>query len=88
MDRNSGLGGWHGSGGVDPDMFQIWHSDPKGKSGYFSDEAVSTICLRMVQMKKAMLNELNDLIMTSRSTIDTEERKLFTESTRTLHRFV
>ena len=63
-----------GSGGVDPDMFQIWYSDPKvnqqpPRAGLFylyengSDE------------EKAMLTELNDLIIAGRSTLDVEERK-------------
>jgi peptide/nickel transport system substrate-binding protein len=63
-----------GSGGVDPDMFQIWYSDPKEnqnppRSGLYylfengSDE------------EKAMLTELNELIKAGRSTIDPEERK-------------
>ncbi|NLW54773.1 MAG: hypothetical protein GXY99_07850, partial [Clostridiaceae bacterium] len=63
-----------GSGGVDPDMFQIWYSDPKvnqqpPRAGLFylfengSDE------------EKAMLTELNELIIAGRSTLDVEERK-------------
>ncbi len=63
-----------GGGGVDPDMFQIWYSNPEinqqpPRAGLFhlyqngSDE------------EKAMLTELNDLIESGRSTLDIEERK-------------
>ena len=74
---DSGIQVWAaawGSGGVDPDMFQIWYSDPKvnqqpPRAGLFylfengSDE------------EKAMLTELNELIIAGRSTLDVEERK-------------
>ncbi|NMA95665.1 MAG: ABC transporter substrate-binding protein [Clostridiales bacterium] len=63
-----------GSGGVDPDMFQIWHSDPNVNQGpprsglYYLYENGS-------DEEKAMLTELNELIMNGRSTLDVEERK-------------
>ncbi|HPT78231.1 MAG TPA: ABC transporter substrate-binding protein [Candidatus Atribacteria bacterium] len=63
-----------GGGGVDPDMFQIWYSDPKVNQGppraglYYLYENGS-------EEEKAMLRELNDLIMAGRSTLDIEERK-------------
>ncbi|HQC26038.1 MAG TPA: ABC transporter substrate-binding protein [Treponemataceae bacterium] len=65
-----------GSGGVDPDMFQIWHSDPK------QNQSTSPVAKGLYWMfqngsdeEKAMLNELNDLIIAGRSTLDVEERK-------------
>ena len=74
---DSGIQVWAaawGGGGVDPDMFQIWYSDPKvnqqpPRAGLFylfengSDE------------EKAMLTRLNELIVAGRSTLDVEERK-------------
>ncbi len=63
-----------GSGGVDPDMFQIWHSDPKVNQGT-SSTGLYYLFENGSDEEKAMLNELNDLIMAGRSTIDTEERK-------------
>ena len=65
-----------GSGGVDPDMFQVWHSDPK------QNQSTSPVAKGLYWMfqngsaeEKAMLNELNDLIVAGRSTLDVEERK-------------
>lgn len=65
-----------GSGGVDPDMFQIWYSDPTVNQGnsprsgglyyLFTDGS---------EEEKAMLTELNELIMAGRATLDPEERK-------------
>lgn len=74
---DSGIQVWAaawGGGGVDPDMFQIWYSDPKvnqqpPRAGLFylfengSDE------------EKAMLTRLNELIVAGRKTLDVEERK-------------
>lgn len=74
---DSGIQVWAaawGGGGVDPDMFQIWYSDPKvnqqpPRAGLFylyengSDE------------EKAMLTRLNELIIAGRKTLDVEERK-------------
>ncbi|NLC43424.1 MAG: hypothetical protein GX783_03990, partial [Clostridiales bacterium] len=76
---DSGIQVWAaawGSGGVDPDMFQIWHSDPAINQGtsaarsglYYMFENGS-------DEEKAMLVELNEQIMAGRSTLDTEERK-------------
>jgi peptide/nickel transport system substrate-binding protein len=65
-----------GSGGVDPDMFQIWHSDPKVNQGTSAARSgLYYLFENGSDEEKAMLNELNDLIMAGRSTIDTEERK-------------
>jgi peptide/nickel transport system substrate-binding protein len=65
-----------GSGGVDPDMFQIWYSDPavntasspNGTGLYWLYENGS-------DEEKAMLRELNEQIIAGRSTLDPEERK-------------
>jgi peptide/nickel transport system substrate-binding protein len=65
-----------GSGGVDPDMFQIWHSDPKVNQGTSAARSgLYYLFQNGSDEEKAMLKELNDLIMAGRSTIDTEERK-------------
>lgn len=63
-----------GSGGVDPDMFQIWYSDPKVNQGS-SSTGLYYLFENGSDEEKAMLVELNDLIMAGRSTLDTEERK-------------
>jgi peptide/nickel transport system substrate-binding protein len=65
-----------GSGGADPDMFQIWYSDPAENKGnspnatglYYKYQNGS-------DEEKAMLTELNQLIKAGRATLDTEERK-------------
>lgn len=65
-----------GSGGVDPDMFQIWYSDPAENQG---TSAASSGLYYLFQNgseeEKAMLKELNTLIKAGRATLDTEERK-------------
>lgn len=63
-----------GSGGVDPDMFQIWHSDPELNQGT-SSTGLFWLFENGSDEEKAMLTELNELIMAGRSTLDTEERK-------------
>lgn len=63
-----------GSGGVDPDMFQIWHSDPKVNQGT-SSTGLYYLFENGSDEEKAMLTELNDMIIAGRSTLDTEERK-------------
>ena len=63
-----------GSGGVDPDMFQIWYSDPKVNQGS-SSTGLYWLFENGSDEEKAMLTELNELIMAGRSTLDTEERK-------------
>ena len=65
-----------GSGGVDPDMFQIWYSDPKVNQGTSAARSgLYYLFENGTEEEKAMLTELNDLIIAGRSTIDTEERK-------------
>lgn len=63
-----------GSGGVDPDMFQIWYSDPKVNQGS-SSTGLYWLYENGSDEEKAMLRELNELIIAGRSTIDNEERK-------------
>lgn len=65
-----------GSGGVDPDMFQIWHSDPKVNQGTSAARSgLYYLFENGSDEEKAMLTELNDLIIAGRSTLDAEERK-------------
>lgn len=63
-----------GSGGVDPDMFQIWYSDPAVNQGS-SSTGLFYLFESGSDEEKAMLRELNDLIMAGRATLDVEERK-------------
>ena len=76
---DSGLQIWAaawGSGGVDPDMFQIWYSDPAENQGT-SPESTGLYGLFTdgSDEQKAMLTELNSLIKAGRGTLDREERK-------------
>ena len=64
-----------GSGGVDPDMFQIWYSDPAVNQGR-SATGLFYLFESGSDEQKAMLRELNDLIIAGRSTLDVEERKV------------
>ncbi|HHY81242.1 MAG TPA: hypothetical protein GX505_00995 [Clostridiales bacterium] len=65
-----------GSGGVDPDMFQIWYSDPAVNQGTSPNgTGLYWLFENGSDEEKAMLRELNELIMAGRSTLDTEERK-------------
>ncbi|HHT64929.1 MAG: ABC transporter substrate-binding protein [Caldicoprobacterales bacterium] len=65
-----------GSGGVDPDMFQIWYSDPSVNQGTSAARSgLYWLFENGTEEEKAMLKELNELIMAGRSTLDTEERK-------------
>lgn len=76
---DSGLQVWAaawGSGGVDPDMFQIWYSDPAENQGTSAARSgLYYLFANGSDKEKAMLVELNELIKAGRSTIDTEERK-------------
>ena len=76
---DSGIQVWAaawGNGGVDPDMFQIWYSDPAENQGT-SPESTGLYSLFTdgSDEQKAMLTELNSLIMAGRGTLDREERK-------------
>lgn len=65
-----------GSGGVDPDMFQIWYSDPALNQGTSAARSGLYYLFENGDAEqKAMLTELNELIISGRSTLDTEERK-------------
>ncbi|MDD4493441.1 MAG: ABC transporter substrate-binding protein [Eubacteriales bacterium] len=65
-----------GSGGVDPDMFQIWYSDPAVNQGTSAARSgLYWLFENGSDEEKAMLTELNELIIAGRSTLDTEERK-------------
>ncbi len=65
-----------GGGGVDPDMFQIWHSDPDVNQGTSAARSgLYWMFENGSDAEKAMLAELNEQIMAGRSTLDTEERK-------------
>ena len=76
---DSGIEVWAaawGSGGVDPDMFQIWYSDPAVNQGTSAARSgLYYLFENGSDEEKAMLVELNELIMAGRSTLDTEERK-------------
>ncbi len=65
-----------GGGGVDPDMFQIWYSDPAVNQGTSAARSgLYYLFENGSDAEKQMLRELNDLINAGRSTLDTEERK-------------
>jgi peptide/nickel transport system substrate-binding protein len=66
-----------GSGGVDPDMFQIWYSDPA------LNQSTSPVASGLYWLyengdaeQTALLKKLNELIIAARSTLDIEERKV------------
>jgi peptide/nickel transport system substrate-binding protein len=65
-----------GGGGVDPDMFQIWYSDPAVNQGTSAARSgLYYLFNNGSDEEKEMLTKLNELIMAGRSTLDTEERK-------------
>lgn len=65
-----------GSGGVDPDMFQIWYADPAENQGTSAARSgLYYLYQNGSDEEKAMLVELNQLIKAGRSTLDVEERK-------------
>ncbi len=76
---DSGIEVWAaawGSGGQDPDMFQVWYSDPE------VNQATSPAAKGLFWLYEngsedqiAALTQLNELIIAGRSTLDTEERK-------------
>lgn len=63
-----------GAGGSDPDMFQIWYSDP-AISTVPSNTGLKWLFENGSEEEKAMLVELNENIMAGRSILDPEERK-------------
>jgi peptide/nickel transport system substrate-binding protein len=65
-----------GGGGVDPDMFQIWYSDPAVNQGTSAARSgLYYLYLSGSDEEKKLLTELNELIIAGRSTLDVEERK-------------
>lgn len=65
-----------GGGGVDPDMFQIWYSDPALNQGTSAARSgLYYLYENGSDEEKKMLKDLNELINAGRSTLDTEERK-------------
>lgn len=66
-----------GSGGADPDMFQVWYSDPTmNQSTSPTAKGLYWLYENGSDDQKATLKELNDLINAGRSTLDVEERKV------------
>ena len=63
-----------GSGGVDPDMFQIWMSDPAITQNPRQAGLISRF-VNGSDEEKQILTRLNTLIEAGRSTLDMEERK-------------
>ena len=65
-----------GSGGVDPDMFQIWYSDPAvNQAGSPNSSGLYWLFENGTDEQKAVLVELNENIIAGRSSLDPEERK-------------
>lgn len=66
-----------GNGGQDPDMFQVWYSDPAvNQSTSPSAKGLYWLYQNGSDEQKAVLTELNSLIVAGRSTLDVEERKV------------
>ncbi len=65
-----------GSGGADPDMFQIWYSDPTVNTGGSpNNTGLYWLFQNGSDDQKAVLTELNENINAGRSILDPEERK-------------
>lgn len=65
-----------GSGGVDPDMYQIWYSDPAVNSGTSpAKSGLFYLFENGSDEEKAALVELNELIMQGNKILDPEQRK-------------
>jgi peptide/nickel transport system substrate-binding protein len=65
-----------GSGGQDPDMFQVWYSDPDvNQSTSPAAKGLYWLYENGSDDQKAALQQLNELINAGRSTLDVEERK-------------
>lgn len=66
-----------GSGGVDPDMFQIWYSDPAVNTGTSpARSGLYHMFENGSDEEKAILTRLNELINAGRTSLDQEERKV------------
>lgn len=76
---DSGIQMWAaawGNGGVDPDLFQIWYSDPNvNQASSPMASGIYWLYEHGSDDQKQMLTELNELIIAGRSTLDQEERK-------------
>ena len=65
-----------GSGGVDPDMFQVWYSDPAVNSATSpTAKGLYWLYNNGSDDQKAMLVRLNELIMQGKTLLDPEQRK-------------
>jgi len=65
-----------GNGGQDPDMFQVWYSDPDvNQSTSPAAKGLFWLYENGSDDQVAALKQLNELIVAGRSTLDTEERK-------------
>ncbi len=65
-----------GGGAADPDMFQVWYSDPAvNKATSPAAKGLFWLYQNGSDDQKAALQELNELINAGRSTLDIEERK-------------
>jgi peptide/nickel transport system substrate-binding protein len=77
---DSGIQMWAaawGNGGQDPDMFQIWYSDPAmNQSDSPAAKGLYWLFQNGSDDQKAALQQLNGLITAGRSTLDVEERKV------------
>lgn len=66
-----------GNGGADPDLFQVWYADPtKNQSTSPTAKGLYWLYDNGSEDQKAMLREMNELIIAGRSTLDIEERKV------------
>lgn len=76
---DSGIEVWAaawGNGGQDPDMFQVWYSDPDvNQSTSPAAKGLYWLYENGSDDQKAVLQQLNELINAGRSTLDVEERK-------------
>jgi peptide/nickel transport system substrate-binding protein len=65
-----------GAGGQDPDLFQVWYSDPAvNQSTSPAAKGLFWLYENGSEDQVAALTQLNELIIAGRSTLDTEERK-------------
>ncbi|NLI52941.1 MAG: hypothetical protein GX417_01295 [Clostridiales bacterium] len=76
---DSGIEVWAaawGAGGQDPDMFQVWYSDPAvNQSTSPAAKGLYWLYTNGSDDQIAALKQLNELINAGRSTLDVEERK-------------
>ncbi len=76
---DSGIEVWAaawGAGGQDPDMFQVWYSDPEvNQATSPAAKGLFWLYANGSDDQMAALKQLNELIIAGRSTLDVEERK-------------